>query len=151
LRYHTIGADPDYGKALIYRVDHRNPGAPLEFERIIDFPGNMSKFDIVRDPADGTYVSLVNPVTLPWKGQRNILSISVSQDLYHWRLIKELINYQDNGWPEGYKLVGFQYVSFFIEKDNIYYASRTALGGANNYHDANRISFHKIENYRQYF
>jgi hypothetical protein len=53
LRYHTIGADPDYGKALIYRVDHKNPSVSLGFDRIIDFPGNMSKFDIVRDPVDG--------------------------------------------------------------------------------------------------
>jgi len=150
LRYHTIGADPDYGKAVIYRADHRNPGAALVLDRIVDFPGNMSKFDILRDPANGLYVSLVNPVTIAWKGQRNILSISVSEDLVHWRLVKELLNYQDNLWPEGYKLVGFQYVSFFIENGDIYYASRTALGGANNYHDANRITFHRVENYIQY-
>jgi hypothetical protein len=150
MRYQTSSAEPDYGKAFIYRLDYRNPGVPLTFDRIVDFPGNMSKFDILRDPCNGLYVSLVNPVTLSWRGQRNILALSVSEDLYHWRLVKELINYQDNGWPEGYKLAGFQYVSFLIENGAIYYVSRTALGGANSYHDANRITFHKLENYKQY-
>jgi len=70
--------------------------------------------------------------------------------MYHWRIVKDLINYQDNGWPEGYKYVGFQYPDLFIENDDIYYVSRTALGGAHNYHDANRITFHKLENYKQY-
>lgn len=150
LRYHTINANPDYGKALLYSVDMKNPSGAMTFDKIIDFPGNMSKFAIMRDPVDGLYVSLVNRVSLPWRGQRNILSLSVSEDMINWRIVHDLINYQDNGWPEGYKLVGFQYVDFFIEDGDIYYASRTALGGANNYHDANRISFHKLDNYRQY-
>jgi hypothetical protein len=149
MRYQTNGADPDYGKAILYKVDHRNPGSPPVFDRIIDFPGNLSKFNILRDP-EGPYISLVNRVSIPWRSQRNILSLAVSEDLYHWRVVKDLINYQDNGWPEGYKLVGFQYVDFFIEDGDIYYLSRTALGGAHNFHDSNRITFHKLENYKQY-
>jgi hypothetical protein len=150
LRYHTISGYPDYGKAVIYRINTADPAAALEFDRIADFPGNMSKFAIMRDPENGLYVSLVNRVNTAWVGQRNILSLSVSTDLYNWRIVRDLINYQDNGWPEGYKLVGFQYVDFFIENGDIYYLSRTALNGANNYHDANQITFHKLENYKQY-
>jgi len=149
MRYQTNGADPDYGKALLYRVDKDNPGAPLEFDRIIDFPGNLSKFNIIRDD-EGRYITLVNRVNIPWRSQRNILSLSVSEDLYHWRIVKDLLNYQENGWPEGYKQVGFQYADLFLEKGDIYCLSRTAIGGAHNFHDANRITFHKLENYRRF-
>jgi hypothetical protein len=150
LRYDTHGSEPDYGRAFIYRIDRRNPGSPLIFDRIIDFPGNMSKFEILRDPENGLYLCLFNRVTLAWRHQRNILSLSVSEDLYHWKVIKDLINYQDSCWPEGFKLAGFQYPDFFIENGTIYYVSRTALGGAYNFHNANRITFHRLDNYEQY-
>jgi hypothetical protein len=150
LRYDIIGAEPDYGKAVVLRIDKDNPGAAQVFERIIDFPGNLSKFDILYDPETELYVSLVNRVTIPDRRQRNILSLSISKDLYNWRTVKDLINYEDCNWPEGHRLTAFQYADFFIEKGNIYYVSRTALGGAQNYHDNNRISFHKCEDYRQY-
>ena len=148
LRYHTIGGDPEYGKAIVLKVRTDDPAAPADFDRIIDFPGNMSKFAITRDQKTGLYVSLVNRVSLPWVGQRNILSLSVSTDAMHWRLVKDLINYQDIGWPEGYKLVGFQYVDFVIEDEDLLYLSRTALNGANNFHDANYITFHRLERFR---
>ncbi len=148
LRYHTIGAVPDYGKAIVLRMRADDPRAAGELYRIIDFPGNMSKFAIHRDPKTGLYVSLVNRVSLPWVGQRNILSLSVSKDAMHWRLVRDLINYQDIGWPEGYKLVGFQYVDFLIEDRDLLYLSRTALNGAHNFHDANYITFHRLEGFR---
>jgi hypothetical protein len=55
-----------------------------------------------------------------------------------------LINYEDNGWPEGYQLVGFQYVDFLIENGDIYYLSRTAINGAHNYHDLVLLGFFHI-------
>ena len=84
-------------------------------------------------------------------GARNILSLSVSKDAMHWDLVKDLLNYQDIGWPEGYKLVGFQYVDFLVEQEDLLYLSRTALNGANNFHDANYITFHRVERFRDLF
>jgi hypothetical protein len=48
---------------------------------------------------------------------------------------------------------GFQYVEWLIEGDDIIFLSRTAYdevdSEANNYHDANYLTFHRIENFRE--
>jgi hypothetical protein len=79
LRYHTAGGDPAYGKAVMLNIDKNNPSAMLTFGKVIDFPGNMSKFTIQFDRVSGKYYSLVNRVTIDWVSQRNILSLTSSQ------------------------------------------------------------------------
>ncbi|MBE6762720.1 MAG: exo-alpha-sialidase, partial [Ruminococcaceae bacterium] len=44
--------------------------------------------------------------------------------------------------------IGFQYVDFEIEGDDIIYLCRTAMNNAHNYHDANYSTFHRIKNFR---
>ncbi len=148
LRYQTIGGDPEYGKAIVMRIDDEHPDAPQTFEACIDFPGNLSKFAIRRDEQTGTYLALVNRAHKPWYWQRNILSLAMSKNLVDWEITKDLINYEDKDWPEGAFQVGFQYPDFFIENNSLYCVSRTALNGAHDFHDANCITFHKIENFR---
>lgn len=151
LRYQTSGGIPEYGKAIMLRVDDEHPAKPQTFEACIDFPGNLSKFDVYRDEKTGLYISLVNRAHLPWYIQRNILSLSISKDLKEWRIVCDLINYEDKEWPEGALHVGFQYVDFFIDGSDVLYLSRTALNGAHNFHDANHITFHRIEDFRNLF
>ena len=149
LRYNTIGGTPDYGRAVMLRVDTARPGTRLSFERTVNFPGNMSKFTIRRNAADGRYYALVNRVTQKDVRQRNILSLSISDDLIHWEIRRDFLNYEDNGWPEDRTQVGFQYVDWIFDGDNdILAASRTALNGAYNYHNANYITFHRFRNFR---
>ncbi|MGM9625405.1 MAG: hypothetical protein ACI3XM_06815, partial [Eubacteriales bacterium] len=45
-------------------------------------------------------------------------------------------------------VVGFQYVSFLIDGDDILFLSRTAYGRPANFHDSNYQTFHKILNFR---
>ena len=71
-------------------------------------------------------------------------SFAYSRDLEHWQVICDLINYEDSD-P---KMIGFQYVSFAFEGDDIVYLCRTAVNGAKNFHDSNYITFHRIENFR---
>jgi len=149
LRYETVGGDPEYGKAILMRVDDEHPDAPQSFESCIDFPGNLSKFSIRRDEQTGIYLALVNQPHKPWYKARNILSLAISKDLINWKIAKDLINYEDKDWPEGALHVGFQYPDFFIEGDSLYFVSRTALNGAHNYHDANYITFHRVESFRE--
>jgi hypothetical protein len=147
LRYQTRGGNPDYGRAIILNVDNR-PEAPLTFGKVIDFHGNMSKFTIQYDQQSGRYWSLVSRVTLPNVSQRNILTLVSSADLEHWDIHRDILNYQDNGWPEDDKKVGFQYVDWQFQGEDILVASRTALNGAYNYHNANYMTFHRIEFFR---
>lgn len=148
LRYNTIGGVPNYGKAIILNVNVDDPTAPLTFRQVIDFEGNMSMFTILYDPISERYWSLVNRVTTENVRQRNILSLVSSADLVNWKIHTDVLNYEDNGWPEDSTKVGFQYVDWLFDGNDILYLSRTAINGAWNYHNANHITFHVIEDFR---
>lgn len=149
LRYHTIGGTPDYGRAIMLRADQTNPRSGLEFYRVVDFPGNMTKFTIAYDEVSKRYYSLVNRVTNENLKQRNILTLVSSPDLIHWEIKRDVLNYEDNGWPEDSTKAAFQYVDWLFEGDNIIAVSRTAINGAYNYHNANHITFHRFRNFRR--
>jgi hypothetical protein len=148
LRYHTRGGQPDYGKAIMLDIDKDRPGAPLKFRQVIDFEGNMSKFTILYDEQSKKYWSLVNRVTTENVNQRNVLTLVSSTNLVDWNIEADILNYEDNGWPEDLTKVGFQYVDWLIDHDDILFLSRTAINGAWNFHNANHITFHRIENFR---
>ena len=75
---------------------------------------------------------------------RNYLALIASDDMIHWEKVSDLLNYSH--LPE--KDVGFQYVTFLIEGDDLIYDSRTAFNGAHNFHDANYATFHRVKNFR---
>ena len=130
--------------ALILGYDPKEPEKELTLEKVIDFPATASKFNIVFDEASGRYYAIVSysldePLT-----KRNLLSLICSEDLTEWKLCRHLIDRRDDD-P---KLVGFQYVDFFIEGNDILFLCRTAYNGANTFHNSNLITFHKIENFR---
>lgn len=136
---------PSHGLAMILKADVQDPDKQLTLSRFVNFNGGMSKFSLRRDPVTGVYVALVNRVvddTFP--GQRNILSLSVSYDLDNWTIVKDLVDASEYGAEE----VGFQYVDFVFDGDDIIYASRTAFNHANTFHDSNYITFHREKDFR---
>jgi hypothetical protein len=142
--------EPVIDKAAIHKFDSETSTLSFNPDKgFIDFPGGNHKFTIRRDPVTGAYLSLVNNNTDPNESrQRNILSLSWSQDLVHWKLIETLI--EDDlpvSWEESLSQTGFQYVDWQFDGDDIIYVSRTSYDGAHNYHDANRLTFDRIENY----
>ncbi|WP_051621203.1 fibronectin type III domain-containing protein [Paenibacillus sp. UNC451MF] len=149
LRYQTNGGTPDHGRAIMLVADADHPELPLKFGKVIDFYGNLSKFTIYYDSESGKYWSLVNRVNPPTTGQRNILTLVSSADLEHWEIVKDVLDYEHNGWPEDSKKVGFQYVDWIFRGSDIYFLSRTAINGAYNYHNANYITFHRLEQFRR--
>ena len=44
--------------------------------------------------------------------------------------------------------VGFQYIDFMFDGDDLIYLSRTAMNQAHNFHDANYQTFHRVKNFR---
>ena len=68
-----------------------------------------------------------------------------SSDLKSWRVVCDLIDRR----YESIEKIGFQYVDFEIEGDDIIYLCRTAINGANNYHDSNYQTFHRIKKFRE--
>lgn len=149
LRYHTFQANPDYGRAVMLNVNVTYPEKGLSFRKVIDFHGNMSKFTIHYDPKSSRYWSLVNRVTLPNVKQRNILTLVSSADLEQWEIVCDVLNYEHNDWPEDDTKVGFQYVDWVMDGDDLVYLSRTAINGAYNFHNANYMTFHRIPNFRK--
>ena len=145
MRYTIVSGDPAYGLVLAYKVNTEDPDAPLEYSHAIEMPCNNSKFMIQYDAVSGKYYSVATRIDCKERiGGRNLLSLLRSGDLKNWDVVCDLIDRRD----EDMEKVGFQYVDFLFEGDDILYLCRTAMNGAHNYHDANYSTFHRIRNFR---
>lgn len=146
-----FNSTPMVDKAAIVNV--HDQGRRITFDPatgFINFPGGMSKFTIRRDPVTRLYLTLCNNNTdSRWPNQRNVLSLYASEDLIHWHHKKTLLEDDSNlSHRDSIRLTGFQYADWQFDGEDIIYVVRTAYRGAHNFHDANRITFHKIINFR---
>ena len=131
--------------ALILNYDPANPESEPTLDSVIDFPATASKFNIVFDDVSRKYYAIASSALDEPMTKRNLLSLICSEDLINWSLCRHLIDRRHDD-P---KMVGFQYVDFFIEGDDILYLCRTAVNNANNFHNSNFTTFHKIESFRE--
>jgi len=145
MRYSMDKLERKYGLVISYRVNTEEPEAPLVYDHCIEFPGNNSKFTIKYDSVSERYYSLVTRI---YDGERirarNLLSLMRSEDCENWELVRDEIDMRECD----HQFVGFQYVDFEIEGDDIIYLCRTAINGAHNFHDSNYSTFHRIKNFR---
>ena len=147
MRYNIISGDPPYGLVLAYLVNTEDNDAPLQYSHAVKMPCNNSKYMIKYDQASSTYYSIVSRIFDKDKiFARNLLSLMYSKDLENWHLACELIDKRD----EDAKKIGFQYCDFEFDGDDIIYLCRTAINGANSYHNSNYITFHRIKNFREF-
>ena len=143
----------DNEKAALVRIS--SDGLNSEFDPqndFIPFPGGSKKFTIRYDTLSNGYWALVNPVIgshpeLSPGNVRNILALSFSSDLRHWEMRSILLSHPEMQYH------AFQYVDWLIHGEDIIAVSRTAyddgLGGAHTQHDANFMTFHRFEGFRQ--
>ncbi len=121
-----------------------------------DFPGGSKKFIIKYDEPSGLYWTLANVIPEEIKKDnegtnpakiRNTLALFSSPDLVQWDQRKVILQHSD------VTKHGFQYVDWMVKGKDIIFLSRTAyddgVGGANNNHDANFLTFHKIKKFRK--
>ncbi len=143
-----VNSTPAVDYAAILNVE--DEGRTVAFREFIRFPGGMSKFTIRRDPVTGLYLTLTNNNTDPaWPNQRNVLSLYASEDLLHWTHARTLLEDDDAlACEESMQLTGFQYVDWQFDGDDLIYLVRTAYRGAHNFHDSNRITFHRLAGFR---
>jgi hypothetical protein len=148
-------AAPDGSVVNILRVDARGPeraalltlssdGRTLGWTPPRDrvaFPGSKVKFTIRWDPVTRRYWSIVNKKSNP-AANRNLLALTSSPDLRNWRVEATLLFHPDQA------RVAFQYVDWLFEGDDLITVSRTAWGGAHNFHDADYLTFHRIRRFR---
>jgi hypothetical protein len=147
-----FNSDPLVDKAAIVKVSDDGKSVSFDPETgFIEFPGGMTKFTIRHDDRTGLYLTISNNNTDPaYPTQRNVLFLNASKDLINWRHVKTLLEDDlDLSHEESIRQTGFQYVDWQFDGNDIIYAVRVAYDGAHNFHDANRITFHKIENFRE--
>ena len=148
-------ATAEQGRDMAAVVNISDDGLRASFDPatgFLDFVGGARKFSIRYDAKSKRYWTICNMVTdefliMSAASVRNTLVIKSSPDLKNWTIHQVLLHH-----PDVLKH-GFQYVDWQFEGKNIIYLSRTAYddqyGGANNYHDANYLTFHCIKNYRK--
>ena len=148
-----FNSTPLVDRAAITSVS--DEGRRLSFESpdgFIEFPGGMTKFTIRFDPQTRRYLTLSNNNTDPaYASQRNLLCLNASGDLRHWERRKTLLeDDSDLTHEESMRLTGFQYVDWHFDGEDLLYLVRTAYDGTHNFHDANRITFHRLNAFRSY-
>jgi hypothetical protein len=151
----TILQTDDAGVAAIVNIsDDGKTLSCTQNQEAIPFPGGTKKFTIRYDSVSKQYWALTNYIkdgTIPDKmrpGQlKNTLALTVSPDLKQWTVRSVILHHPDA------KKHGFQHVDWLIEGDDIIAVSSTAYDdeqdGANSAHDANYLTFHRIQNFRK--
>ena len=147
---------PAINKAVMVEV--LDEGTRLRFDpetAFIDMPGGSAKFVIRRDEADpavpgsGLYWAIVNDMQIaPVPVFRNRLSLISSPDLRNWTKRATLMEDRVEDPQESPHRTGFQYIDWNFDGNDIIYLARTAYEGAHRWHDANRITFSKVLNFR---
>ena len=147
LRFH---AAPYLNHAALLRVEDEGRRVSFDYTTdLIHMPGGHTKFVVRRDPVTEIYWTLCNRAPDPERYLRNRLAVCTSPDLRNWTERSVLLEDDLDLSPEASRRnTGFQYVDWQFDGEDLVYLVRTAYGGAHNYHDANRITFHRLRSFR---
>jgi len=123
----------------------------------IHFIGSESKFTIRYDPVSRRYWTIGNKITNPDSGddwthsphhQRNVMVLASSTDLRDWKESYRVLSYEaGSAVVKAGSRVGFQYVDWQFDGDDLIAVCRTSWDGAD-YHNSNYITFHRIKHFR---
>ena len=122
-----------------------------EFDRA-EIRGASKKMLIRWDEPSQLYWALTNPTPEEMSDKeatrtRNVLAAYTSPDLKEWTQRRTLLSHDDAGHH------AFQYPDWIVEGEDMLIASRTAYddgeGGAHRAHDANYLTFHRVERFRE--
>lgn len=129
------------GKALRIRYDASEPDSCPVYDRFLDMPVSNSMFRIL--PYQDGYLMVTNRKKEGMEysnwSPRNLLSLFESDDLEHWKPVRDLVDYSDRD-PATH---GFQYPCVLLEGDTMYLSVRSGFNGAHSFHDSNYMLFFK--------
>jgi len=141
-------------KAAIIRVSADGRTATFDPARdFVDFPGGCKKFVIRPDPRGGRYWTLANAILPPHAGGnveriRNAAVLMSSPDLRTWTPHHVALYHADVATH------GFQYLDWLFDGEDLIVVARTAcddgIGGAENQHNSNYLTFHRLEQFRRH-
>lgn len=125
----------------------------------LNLPDAAKKFTIRFDPISNTYWTLTNAVPRRHRpggsayeggnpeSTRNTLTVVSSPDLKIWTIRSIVLYHPDT------RMHGFQYADWQFDGADLVAVVRTAYddsrGGAHDMHDANFLTFHRIQNFRK--
>jgi hypothetical protein len=145
--------EKDGEKAALVHISDDGKTASFNPEKdFINLPGGCKKFTIRYDKTSKKYWMLSNYVPDEFKGgnaerTRNTQALSWSSDLRNWNIHRIVLQHKDVAYH------GFQYLDWQFDGNDIIALSRTAyddgMGGADNQHNANMITFHRIKDFRK--
>ena len=148
-------ATSEKGRELAAIVDISDDGKVASFDPetgFIGFVGGARKFSIRYDSISARYWTISNMITPEFADRdagsvRNTVVLKSSSDLRTWTVHKILLHH-----PDVLKH-GFQYVDWQFDGKDLIFLCRTAwddqFGGADNFHNANFLTFHRIKNFRK--
>ncbi len=154
LRVHQPSFDE---AAAVMHVDES--GTTLAFDPVQDFvrmPGGSKKFTIRYDTQSRRYWTLTNYVPAEYRDTvrrpdqtRNTLALLCAADLANWKVAQVVLQDPDT------ITTGFQYADWLFDGEDIIALVRTAFPEpdgtpAHNAHDANWLTFHRIEDFRSH-
>ncbi|MBK8040447.1 MAG: exo-alpha-sialidase [Verrucomicrobiaceae bacterium] len=125
-------------------------GSRLHFDAktgFSNFPGGAKKSCVRPDPRGGGYWALSNIIPAGVDAAhpaaiRNTLGLLHSPDLKTWEICATLLHH------EGKEQFGFQYPDFQFDGEDLIFVSRTAWENADDYHNADHLTFHRVPNFR---
>jgi len=149
---------PRFEVAAMMRISSDGRRADFNPARdYIHFIGSEAKFTIRFDERSGRYWSIGSKITNPHSGyawlhsphhQRNVLALTASADLRTWDERYRILRFREGQVvTKDESRVGFQYVDWQFDGDDLVAVCRLAWDGLN-YHDANFITFHRLRNFR---
>ncbi|OIN59957.1 sialidase family protein [Arsenicibacter rosenii] len=145
--------NPEDDQAVMYRVSADGKTADSASVRFITLPGACKKFNIRFDAKTKRYYTFTNyalPAYRAYKRERarNAQVMISSPDLKNWTIRGIVLHHPD------IEKHGFQYVDWQFDGKDIVMACRTAfddnMGGADNQHNSNFLTFHRVKNFRRY-
>ncbi len=148
---YRVDASPTYGYVMIFTLtaDGKTLAPAGNHHGYEQFPYSQSKFSLVYDEKTGLFISLTSLATLGWSGQRNVLGLAVSKDLFNWTVVDTLLvdRMMHSDWYSAWGYA-FQYVDFVLYEDDLYFLVREASGeGSYHYHEGNYITMYSIKDY----
>ncbi len=150
---YRIESQPNGNYAVMLRLSKdRTRYELLEDDRsLLNFPTAISRFGIRFDPVSGLYICLSSLCTVEQCCRaRNVLGLSVSEDLFHWRVVdtllvdREMINNEFSCWSHA-----FQYIAWDFDGEDLILTVREATGMTSTFHDGKYFTFYRVPSFRE--
>ena len=143
--------EPEKG-GIAGMLELSDDGRKLTFDRengYFPFPGGCKKFTIRYDAKSDRWWSLTNWAreeslkrAVNAERTRNTLALTSAKTLRDWEVRSVILHHPD------VRNVGFQYADWHFDGDDLIVVSRTAYGEVTNCHNANYLTFHRVEDFR---